>query len=158
MTSDDPAALVAFANARAEEGGYRDALAALDRAGELDDRGRHASKIRPLRSLIEKKSVPEARALLKRMAAENNDSWVKEFVEFRTRFEFTDTALSVQEAYRKLRRAHQEPAEKLYFAARRDFQSKNKEAGYRKYEEIVAKHFASSWYRYAKSSLERRGK
>ena len=40
--------------------------------------------------------------------------------------------------------------------ARADFQKNDAAAGYRKYEEIVAKYYASKWYYYAKRGLENR--
>ncbi len=85
-----------------------------------------------------------------------DDSWVRDFWAMRAEFAFTDAARPLMDAYAKLRANHEPPAEGLFWSARGDFQKSDEDAGYKKYQEIVAKHYASSWYFYAKRSLESR--
>lgn len=156
MTADDPRTLLAFAQSQFGKGEFRDALAVADRAARLDTRKRYSSKIRSLRKAVDKKAAPQVKALAKAMARAADDSWVADFMKFRAQFEFADSAKGVLQAYGTLREKHEKPARDLWYAARRDFQAKRRDEGYKKYEEIVAKYYGSSWYRYAKRSLERR--
>ena len=71
---------------------------------------------------------------------------------------FTDAAKPVMRGFAKLRKAHEKPGAKLFWAARADFNRQNAADGYKKCEEIVAKYYACSFYKLAKSWLEERGK
>jgi predicted esterase len=153
MVSDDPAALLRFAEKRLGEGAFRDALAAAERAEGLDKGKKHAGKIKAIRQFADKAGRPRAKALEKAVAGAKDDAWVAEFMSFRAEFEFAPCAKPALDLYAKLRALHQKPADELWTAARRDFQGGDHAAGYAKHEEIVKKYYASSWYRYAKESL-----
>ncbi len=156
MSSDDPAALVAFAQKRLGEGAHRDALALVVRAKGLDKGGKAASKIKALEQAVEKEAAPKAKALEKAIAQAKDDSWVADFTAFRASFEHASCAKGVMGAYAKLRALHEKPAEELFYAARRDFQAEKDQDGYTKCEELVRKYYASSYYRYAKRWLSER--
>jgi predicted esterase len=156
MSSDDPAALVESAQKRLAAKEFRDAVALADRARALDKGGKLASKIRAVDQAVEKEAAPRAKALEKAIAAAKDDSWVAGFGEFRAHFEFAACAKPVMDLHAKLRLEHEKPADKLFWSARSDFQNGKDDEGYKKAEEIVAKYYASSYYRYAKSWLARR--
>jgi predicted esterase len=156
MTSEDPAALVAFAEKQAAAKEWKDALAAADRAKQIDKGGKHTSKIKAVVGAADKEAAPKAKALAAAIASSKNDSWVADFDAFRSQFEFSDPAREVMAAYRKLHDEHEKPAETLFFSARGDFNSNKPDDGYKKCEELVAKYYASSYYRYAKVWLKNR--
>jgi len=156
MTSDDPAALVAFAEKQAAGNEWKDAQAAAERAKTLDKGGKVASKIKAVLGAIDKEAAPKAKALERAIASAKDDSWVADFDAFRSQFEFSEPAREVMAAYRKLHDQHEKPAETLFFSARGDFNSNKPDEGYKKCEELVAKYYASSYYRYAKLWLKNR--
>jgi predicted esterase len=156
MTSDDPAALVAFAEKQMAAKEWKDTVAAAERAKALDKGGKHGSRIKAVLGAVEKEAGPKAKAIEKAIAGAKDDSWVAEFDDFRGKFEFADAAKAVMAAWRKLHDEHEKPAETLFFSARGDFNSNKPDDGYRKCEELVAKYYASSYYRYAKVWLKNR--
>jgi predicted esterase len=156
MTSDDPNALLASAQQAFGRREYRDTLAYLDRAKEVDRAEAHASAARALRQKVEQQAAAPAKALESAIARNEGNGWVSEFEAFRRQFEFTDAAGGVMAAYGKLRKAHEPQAAKLWGEARRAFGEGRKDQGYKACEEIVAKYYASSYYRYAKQALDER--
>lgn len=156
MTSSDATALAEFAEQQLAAGEIRDATAAIARARSLDSAGKLQSKLQSLEMQIDQLAGPEAKKLLASITAAKDDSWVKSYFVFRSRFQFAPAASDAMDAYRKLRAQHEEPAQKLFNEARGDFQRNNRDAGYAKYEEIVKKYYASSVYRYAKPAIENR--
>jgi hypothetical protein len=155
MTSDDPAALLSWAEQRESGGDYRDALAALWRANELDRAGSRKAKIDTLRKQIEEKAAAQAKRFEAGMSADAA-GWIDEFLSFRSQFEFTDAAKPLLDRFRKLREEQTKPADELFNASRTAFQSGNQEAGYAHYRDIVAKYPASRWYRPARRWLAER--
>ena len=156
MASDDAAALVTFAEKQLEEKRWRDVVALADRAKAVDKGGKQAAKIKALREAVDKEAGPKSKALEKAIAAAKDDSWVADFTAFRTDFEFSEAAKPVMAAHAKLRASHEKPGEELFFAARKDFNSDKEADGYKKCEELVAKFYACSYYRYAKGWLKNR--
>jgi predicted esterase len=114
-----------------------------------------ASKATAISKQVETAAAARAKTLAKEMA-KPGDAWVLDFFDFRAKFGLTDAARPLLAAYDRLRADHDRPAGQLFWAARDDFNGGRKDAGYRKYEEIVAKHFGSRWYWYAKRSLNNR--
>ncbi len=158
MTSDDPGALVAFAERQAAAKEWKDAIAAAERARSIDKSGRNGSKIKALLEAADKAAAPKASALEKAIASAKDDSWVADFTAFRAQFEFADAARGAMAAWRKLRAEHEKPAETLFYSARGDFNAGKEDDGYRKCEELVARYYASSYYAYAKVWLKNRKK
>ncbi len=156
MTAETPEAMLEFAQKQLAAREWRDAGAALLRARDLDAKKKYGAKIKSLQQAIEKEAGAKVKEVEKLIKASKDDSWVADFVKFRSQFESSDAAKGVLEFHRKLREQHEKPAEELFFGARQDFQSQRRDEGYKKYEEIVKKYFASSWYRYAKGALDRR--
>jgi predicted esterase len=144
VTQTDAKKLAAAADRLAKERDWRGASWAASRG-----------KASAVSKQVEAAAAPAAKALAPKMS-KPGDGWVKEFWTFREQFGLTDAARPLMEAYAKLREAHQKPAEDLFWAARGDFQKGDKAAGYKKYEEIVAKYFGSKWYFYAKRGLDAR--
>jgi pimeloyl-ACP methyl ester carboxylesterase len=156
VTSDDPKALVAFAERQLKTQQFRDAHAAATRARELDESKALAARIDAVLRAVETPAKAAAAKLEPAIKSAKDDSWVPQFTRFRQDFEFTEAASAVMQAYRDLREQHEKPARELWNAARKDFSEKNPDEGYKKYQQIVSKYFASSWYRYAKSALDSR--
>ncbi|MGH9392503.1 MAG: alpha/beta hydrolase, partial [Vicinamibacteria bacterium] len=156
MSSGDPAALVDSAQKRLAAKEYRDAIALADRARALDKGGKLSAKIKAVDQAVEKEAAPKAKALEKVVSGAKDDSWVADFVAFRAAFEFAACSKPLMDAHAKLRSQHEKPADGLFWSARGDFQNGKEDEGYKKAEEIVAKYYASSYYRYAKAWLAKR--
>jgi predicted esterase len=154
MSDENPRALLKTAEKKIAKGEYRDALASLQRARELDTKKAHGSAILALEKKVNGAAKVKAKAMEKALREAKDDSWVAGFVEFRQSFELAEAARPVMDEYWKLRAAHEKPAEELWAAARRDFQAGNREAGLEKCREIVKSYFASIYYKYAKHNLK----
>jgi hypothetical protein len=129
-----------------QENRYRDASVAAQRA-----------KSGSVLKQIETAAAPQAKALQAKMAKAKDDSWVRDFWAFREQFQFAEAARTLLDAYARLRQDHDKPAADLFWKARGDFQNNDREAAYKRYEEIVGKYYGSKWYYYAKRGLEARG-
>jgi pimeloyl-ACP methyl ester carboxylesterase len=156
MTSSDPKALAAFAQQAFARRDYRDAVAYLDRAKEVEPAGKESASAAALRKKIEQLASGPAGKLEAAIRGNQSGAWVSDFESFRRDFEFTDAAAGVMAEYGKLRKAHEPAAAKLWAEARQAFQKGDQEQGNRKCEEIVGKYYASSTYRYARQALDER--
>jgi predicted esterase len=145
MTQADPKMLAVAATTMAAQKQYRSASSAGQRA-------RSSTALKA----VEQAAAAAAKPLAAKIAKSKDDAWVRDFWAFRHDFQYAEAAKPLLEVYAKLRAEHQRPAEDLFFKARADFQRKDSAAAYKKYEEIVAKYFASRWYFYAKRGLEAR--
>lgn len=156
MTSDDPRALLASAERAFGRKEYRDALSYLQRAQDLAPEGKQAAAAKALRQKIEQLAAAPAKALEASIRRADGNGWVADFDAFRQQFEFTDAAAGVMAEYAKLRKAHEPPAGKRWADARKAFKDGDKAEGYRICTEIVSRYYASSYYRYARQTLEER--
>jgi hypothetical protein len=156
MASDDPRALLKSAQQAFGRREYRDALAYLQHAQDLDPAGAQAAAGRALRQRIEQLAAAPAKTLQAQIQQAKGSGWVNDFDGFRQQFEFTDAAAGVMAEYDKLRKVHEPLAEKLWANARAAFKEGDKDKGYRTCEEIVSGYYASSYYRYAKQTLAER--
>jgi predicted esterase len=156
MTADDPKALLASADRAFARRDYRDVTAYLLRARELDTAGAQKTAIQTLQQKVEQLAAPPATKLQTAIREPKSNAWVGDFDTFRRQFEFTDAAAPAMAEYGKLHTAHEKPAEKLWGEVRKAFADGNKDRGYKLCEEIVAKYFASSYYRYARQTLDER--
>jgi predicted esterase len=156
LASDNPAALLDFATKRLEEGGFRDAIAALRQARDLklDDRQKHRAD--QLAGTIAAKAAPGAAKYLKIIGAAKDGAWIDGFLAYRDDFEFADEAQKVTAAFAELRSRHQEPAKTAFNEARQLFQQGKRNEGYSKYQTIVDSYYASPLYRNVKRSLAER--
>jgi predicted esterase len=162
QTADDLGQLLDFAETRIKaDRGYRDAVAALNRARALDADGAsddmRARRERLAREVDAKATVGAAQFLPKVQApdAHGND-WIDGFLVYRDDFEFAPAAREVMQAFATLRAEHEAPAKKLLAEANAAFQKGDRDEGYAKYEQIVAKHYAASPYRNVKRWLAER--
>jgi predicted esterase len=156
MTADDPKALLASADRAFARRDYRDVTAYLLRARDLDTAGAQKTAIQSLQQKIEQLAAPPATKLEAAIRDSQNNTWVADFDAFRRQFEFTDAATPVMAEYAKLHKAHEKPAEKMWGEVRKAFQDGNKDQGYKLCQELMAKYYASSYYRYARQTLEER--
>ncbi|MFI5454762.1 MAG: hypothetical protein ACHRXM_04865 [Isosphaerales bacterium] len=154
--SRDPATLLDFAGKRLGEGGYRDAVAALNRARTLsldDGQKRRAGE---LGRAINDKATAGAAKYLALIRQAKDGSWIDGFLTFRDDFEFAEAAHEVMAAFAELRARHDGPAKDAFAAARGLFQQGKQDEGYAKYREIVQSYYASPLYRTVKRWLEER--
>jgi predicted esterase len=161
QTSDDIERLLDFAERRMNaEGGKRDAVAALNRAGATTPELTGAVKARfeRLSREIDEQTIAGAQKFLPKICDAQIDgkTWIDAFLAFRDEFEFAPGARELMEAFDRLRAAHNGPAEKLLNEANAAFQQGKRDDGYAKYQEILEKYFASSSYRNVKQWLAER--
>lgn len=156
MASDDPRALLKSAEQAFARRDYRDAVAYLQRAQELDSGGKQAAARAALRQKVEQLAAGPAKVLEEKIRKAEGNAWVADFDAFRQQFEFTDAAGGVMAEYSKLRKEHESPAEKLWADVRQAFKDGKKDEGYRICTEIVSRYYASSFYRYARQTLAER--
>ena len=155
-TSSDPARLIDFAASRLEQKNYRDAIAALHRVNALTLNDSQKRRALELNRAIDAQAVVEAAKYLSLIRQVKDGSWIDGFLAFRDHFEFARAAQEVMGAFAKLRAQHHESAKKAFGEARQLFQQGKQDEGYKKYQEIVEKDYASPLYRSVKRWLEER--
>lgn len=143
ITSEEPDTLLAFAAQGLQAEDFRSASAALLRLQALPAASQHKPALNELRKKLDAKARPAATRLRQQILADADGSWVDGFLEFRKSFAFAPASRGAMEAYAALRSKHAEPAQKLYYAARRLRDKAEREA---KYREIVTRYYASKWY------------
>ena len=156
MASDDPDALLGFAEKQAEAGRYRDAIAALNRAKSLKLTDPQKSPADRLGKTIDAKAKAGADEFLLKIKKNADGSWVNGFLAYRDEFEFTGAAREVMAAFEALRKQHEPLAQKAFGEARAAFQQGKQDQGYAKMQEIVDKDYAASNYRNIKGQLKSR--
>lgn len=153
QSSDDPTRLLSFAEQRFKAKGYRDAVAALNRAGTLKLTGAQRERVDKLARQVDAKAAPGAKKFLPLVREAKDNAWVDEFLVYRDDFEFAPAAREVMEAFNTLRAKHDKPARKALDEANAAFRQGNRDAGYEKYREIVEQYYASATYRNVKRWL-----
>jgi len=154
QASDDTGRLLDFAEQRLKAKGYRDAVAALNRAGTLKpDEAAKARLDRLAQSVDAKAGAGAAEFLSKIRASEPGKTWIEAFLVYRDDFEFAPVAREVMQAFDALRGEHEGPAKQSLAEANAAFQQGKPEEGYAKYQEIVDKAYAASSYRNVKRWL-----
>jgi predicted esterase len=150
QTSDDPGKLIEFADQRLKAKGYRDAVAALNRARELKLNDAAKARLEGLARDVDARAAAGAKQFLTRIKKGQGKDWIDPFLAYRDDFEFAPAAREVMQGFEALR-AEQEPAaKKAYDEARAAFQQGRPDEGYAKYQEIVDQYFAASSYRNVK--------
>lgn len=150
LSSDDPERLVAFAEQRAEDGGWRDVGAALQRARADSPSPGLSARLRVVADRIREAAEPRAKSLAATMNRGGGD-WVDEFLDFRETFGTSEAAEPVLAAYAKLREAQREEGNSLYAKSRRLRDEDERRAVYR---EIVERCYATRWYAVVKPRLK----
>ena len=158
--SIDSARLVDFAEERVKsEEGYRDAIAALNRARALEpdviDEATLA-RIDRLQDEIDTRARAGAEEFLPKIRNDAGNTWIDAFLAFRDDFEFASAAREVMQAFDALRAEHNGPAIKALGDARAAFQQGRREDGYAQYQEIVDRYYAASSYRNVKRRVAER--
>ncbi len=156
MTSENPIALLEFAEHRLQEHGYRDAIAAVRRARGLSLDTQAKARVESLLAAINSAAGPKARTYVEAIRVGKDNSWVDEFLAFREEFEFADAAAEAMAAFNDLRAKHEQPAAKLMGEARGLFQQGRRDDGFAKAKEVVDKYSASPSYRQARKWLAER--
>ena len=156
QSSDDPAKLVTFAEASNREKRYRDAIAALNRARTLKVDETTQKRLDRLAADIDAKAAAGAKQFLTKIKENKDNKWIDAFLAWRDDFKFSPAAAEVMEAFNTLRAQQEKPAKKIFNEATAAFGQSNKDAGYAKYQQIVDKYYASSFYRNVKRWLAER--
>jgi predicted esterase len=157
QSSDDPAKLLDFAERRLKAKGYRDAVAALNRARAMKLDGAMKQRLDRLSSEIDAKAAAGAGQFLARIRDDKpGKDWIDAFLAYRDDFEFAPAAAEVMRAFDALRAGHDGPAKKLMNDARAAFQQGRRDEGYAKYQEIVDRYYAAPAYRVVKRWLAER--
>jgi predicted esterase len=143
MTSEDPAALLDFAEKQLAAEEWRDAMGAVLRAREFDKAGALKARADEIAKKVDAKCAPDAKRLEDAIAKGKGNGWVDDFWEFRRQFACAPAAEDCIRAYEKLKEAHTKPANELFWAARNE---RDDAARKSKYKEIVDKYYASSWW------------
>jgi predicted esterase len=156
FSSRDPVTLFDFAATRSRQGGYRDALAALNRAHTLSLDDRQRQRADELEHAINAKAAVGAAKYLPLIHQAKDGSWIDGWLAFRDDFEFASAAREATAAFAELRQRHDGPAKKAFMEARQLFQQGKQDEGYGMYREIVQSYYASPLYRTVKRWLEDR--
>jgi predicted esterase len=154
--ADDPARLLDFAERRLKTEGYRDAVAALNRARTLQPAGALKERLDRQAGEVDAKARAGAEEFLPKIRGGQGPAWIDAFLTYRDRFEFAPGAREVMKAFAALRAEHEGPATKAINEARAAFQQGRRDQGYAKYQEIVDKYYAASSYRSVKRWLAER--
>ncbi len=152
LTSDDPKVLLDFAEARLKdkEPHRRDAIAALRKAKGLKLDAKDKARLDKLAKDIDARVTPKAKKFLAAIKANKDGSWVDDFLAFRDEYEYADAASAAMAAFDALRAEQDPPASKAMGEARQAFNQGQRDEGYAKAKEVVAKYYASSSYRLAR--------
>jgi pimeloyl-ACP methyl ester carboxylesterase len=153
LAGDDVGALAKGAQAAFDDGRYRDAMAAVQRLRKLAPADATAKAIA---AKVDDKAGADAQRFVKQLAAPGDGKWIDDFLAFRDQFEFADCAAEAMKKFAALRGEHEAPAKKLQGEARGAFNQGDRDGGWKKYEEIVASWWASSWYPRVKRWLANR--
>jgi poly(3-hydroxybutyrate) depolymerase len=145
-----------YAKTRLAARDFRDLVALVRHAKSLKLKSSEKKAVRVLEKGIEKVAGKKSASFVKRIEANDDASWVDAFLEFRDDFEFAEAAKPAMDAYAKLRAAHEEPAKALYSKARGLLRAGQKDEGWKRYGELVAKYPASSYYRRVKRWIDER--
>lgn len=156
MASEDPSLLIAFAEKEAEQGRFRDAVAALNRARGLKLDESLKTRADRVAGVIDLKAKPGAAEYLPKIKADADGAWVDGFLAYRDQYEFAPAAGEVMAAFGALRARHEPESKRLMSEARGAFQKGDQEQGYKLYQEIIDKFHATSHYRDLKAQLESR--
>jgi predicted esterase len=155
LTSDDVEGLVAFGEARATEGGWRDAIAAARRARTLPA-GKASTRLTALEARVDATRRPTRRHTWRpsrrtptARGSTPSSRTARSSSSRRPRSPRVD-------AYAALRAKHQPEADARQQAGRRAMQSGDDAAGWAAYQELVDRFYASSWYPIVKGWLATR--
>jgi predicted esterase len=157
QTTDDPARLLDFAERRLKAKGYRDVVAALNRARalKLAAAGDAAKRLDRLSREVDARAAAGAQEFLPKIrdGKEPGKTWIDAFLAYRDDFEFAPAAREVMQAFDAVRAEHNGPAQKALDAANAAFQRGRREEGYARYQEIVDRYYAAASYRNVKGWL-----
>ncbi len=156
MISENPSALLEFADKRLNDHGYRDAIAAVRRARGLSLDAQAKARLEGLLKVINDAAAPKATTYVQAIRSGKESSWVDGFLAYRNDFEFADAAADAMAAFNELRARHEQPAAKLMGEARGSFQQGRRDDGFAKAQEVVDKYYAAPSYRLAKKWLAER--
>jgi predicted esterase len=143
LSSEDPEALVAFAEEAVAGERWRDVTAATARAARLDAEGALTSRIERARAAVDRAAEPLLRDLLPAAQANADGAWIDGFLAFRARFADADAAAEVMAVYARLRAEHEPLADELFWKQRGEEDVEQRDAMRR---QIVERYYASSWY------------
>ena len=158
VTSEDAGRLLPLAKQHFDRERYRVALSLYRRAKESRIEEEQRVEIEEMIKDIQSIADVESRKLVDLITKNESNKWVSRYHRFQNQFRDTESGKAVQSVYEELKKRHERPAERLFFAARRIIQSKakSKDEAYAMLQEIVDDYYASTHYLLAKEWLENR--
>jgi predicted esterase len=154
--ADESARLLDFAEQRLRAKGYRDAVAALNRARALKPGGAAKERLDRLAGEVDVKAAAGAAEFLAKIRKGGGEPWIDAFLAYRDDFEFAPAAREVMQAFDAVRAEHDVPAKKALDEARAAFRQGKRNEAYARYQEIVDQYYAASSYRNVKRWLAER--
>lgn len=152
MSTNDAAALASYGKRLVEKEKWRDIGSLLARAKAIDGGRPFATIWRK----FEDAAAKDAGKHLKAIQENRNGKWIDEYLAWQEKFITSKAGEEVVEAFQELRDEHDEKANELKSAARKDFRAGKRDAGYAKYDQIVKQYYASRHYLTTKESLKNR--
>ncbi len=156
MTSEDPAALIAFAEQSVKGGSFHDAISALNTARGLKPDAKLAKKLDSVSGSIDKKVKPLVPALLKGVQSGAGGDWVEQYLKFKDEFGQAPSAAKLVKAFDALGAKQEKAGKEAFNQAQALFQQGKRDEAFGKLEDIVKSAYASSSYRTAKKWLAER--
>jgi predicted esterase len=157
QSSNDPAKLVDFAEQRINAKGYRDAIAALKHARDLNPTDAATkSRLQHLSKEVDDRAAAGAKEFLPKIETGWDKEWIDALLAYRDDFEFAPASSEVMKKFATIRAEHEAPAEKAFGEANSAFQNGKRDEGYAKYQKIMDRYFAASSYRNVKRWLAER--
>ena len=153
ITSDDPKVLVEHGQAALDEDRFRDAMAFAARLAKVAP---GHEKVAAIHATVDEYAEGDLERFTAAVAEPGDGDWIDDFLAYRVDYEFAPCARQLMADFAKLRAEHEGPADKLMGEARRLFNQGKRDAGWKKYEELVASCWASSSYRSVKGWLDNR--
>ena len=159
MSSRQPEQLLKTAKQRVADSIWNDAISLVARAEKLDSTNKaFATEIADIKQQVGKAIESQVAPLHAELLANENGQWVERYLTFRKQFAQADhpAVTKIHADYLKLRERHQPQADKLYSAAKQDFRNQKRDKAYARYQEVVDKYYASSWFAKMKRWLAER--
>jgi predicted esterase len=149
LSTKDATVLATFARERADAGAWRDVAAAVERAKVL----KAETKVTDAAKRLDEAAKKDAPALLAKVKANTDGSWVDAYLAWQDQFEFAPSAKPLVDAYRGVQEDHDLVAEKRIGEARACFRAGDEEGGWAKYKEVVELYWGAKRYRTVKRWL-----
>jgi len=151
MTTKDAKALEVFGKKLVEAKKWRDVGQVIERAKAIEGGPAFSAMFQAYEAAA--KSGGER--LLKQIEENKNGKWIKRYLEWEEQFSLSSRYKGTIDAFKELQEEHEDSAKELYSEARKAFNQGKRSDGFAKYQEIVEKYYASTYYRTIKATLDK---